>query len=123
MKATKGGGEGGNFDAPPAGSIPGVLVALIDLGTHTEEYDGASKETHKVYLAWELTGEAKPGGGGNFFIGRDYTYSFAESANLRKVVQAWRGKDFAQDEEFDLAMLLGKPCLLSLLHKQSQSGR
>jgi hypothetical protein len=47
-----------------------------------------------------------------------------EKATLRKFLAAWRGKDFTEDESkaFDITVLLGKSCLLSIIHKTSSSG-
>lgn len=118
QKATNGGGE---FDVPDAGSHPAVLVALIDLGTHEDEYQGQTRTVRKVFLAWELVGEPKPGGGGNFVVGRDYNLSFGQKAKLRETVEKWRGKAFSEGEDFDLSALLGKSCLVTLVHKTSQN--
>lgn len=125
QRATSGGGE---FDVPDAGSHPAVLVALIDLGTHDEEFDDKKKQTkvikqiRKVYMAWELPTEAKPGGGGNFVVARDYGLFFSQNSNLRKMVEKWRGRGLDDGEEFDLTKLLGKSCLISLVQKVSQNG-
>ena len=118
MKAS----SGGDFETPAAGSQPAVLVGLIELGTQQEEYQGQTKEARKVFLVWELTGEKKSDGS-NFVIGRDYTQSLNQMAALRKVVEKWRGREMQVDEEFDLTKLIGKPCLLSLVHKTSQGGK
>ncbi len=37
-------------DTPPAGSHQGVLVAVVDLGTHPEDYKGKVRDVHKIYL-------------------------------------------------------------------------
>jgi hypothetical protein len=104
----------GDFEGAPAGSHPAVLVAMIDLGTQKEEYKGETKIARKVFLAWELTGEKKTNGK-NFVVGKTYTLSFAKKANLRALVEKWRGKAFADDEQFDLAKLIGKPCVVSIV--------
>lgn len=115
MKASSGGGD---FVLVPAGNHAAVLVAIVELGTHYEEFQGKGKDTEKVYLVWELTDEEKDGGG-HYFIGREYTMSFNEKAGLRKMVEAWRGSGFANDEEFDLTKLLGQGCQLNVAHKPS----
>ncbi len=125
QKATTGGEA---REVPDAGAHPAVLVALIDLGTHSEEFkDDAGKvkvkDIRKVQFVWELTGEPIKGQPGkNHIIGRDYNLFFSQKAALRKLVEAWRGKALAEGEEFDIAVLLGKPCLVTLSHGQSARG-
>jgi hypothetical protein len=121
-------GEG--FDVPPAGSHPAVLVAVVDLGTHTEDYKGKEKQTPKILLAWELTAERKPGSTRNFVVGRDYTANLGEKSNLRALLKNWRGKDLVEGEEFDFGApaaqhgCLGRKCLVNLVHKVATgSGR
>lgn len=120
IKASSGGGD---FSVPPPGNHPAVLVGLVDVGTQEEEYQGVRKSARKVFLAWELTGEADPATGKNFIVGRDYTASMHERSALRAIIEKWRGKALGDDEEFELTKILGKPCLLSLVHKQSQTGK
>ena len=45
-----------------------------------------------------------------------------EKANLRKHLEGWRGKNFtdAEAEDFDLASVLGKPCMLIV--SESENG-
>lgn len=104
-------------DMAQAGSHPAVLVAMVDLGTHEDEYQGKKSRHRKAYLVWELTAEAS-----HQVIGRDYTISFAPKAALRGLVEKWRGRAFAENEEFDLSKILGKPCLLTVVHGTSSKG-
>lgn len=120
MKASSGGG--GDFELAPAGNHPAVLVGIIDLGTQEQRYGNEIERAHKVMLVWELTTEKKSDGG-NFIVARDYTLSFNSKANLRLMVEKWRGAQFKDDEGFDISKLLGKPCLLSVVHGKSNSGK
>ena len=54
--------SGGDYENAPVGNHPAVLVAMIDIGTHEEDYQGAKKQTRKIYLAWELVDEKKADG-------------------------------------------------------------
>jgi predicted RecA/RadA family phage recombinase len=116
---------GGAFEVPPAGLKAGVLVGLIDLGTHDDEFtdpktnETRTKAVRKVFLVWELTGCKMSGTGNNHTIGRAYTWSLNEKAALRKVVKAWRGKDLREGEDFDILSMLGKAFALTLTHKES----
>src|SRR4051812_30305841 len=103
---------GGDYEVPPEGSQPAVLVALIELGEHENDYQGQSKGFQpRVFLVWELA--EKKSDGTPFIVGRDYTKSLGKKANLRAIVEKWRGKALDDDEEYDLTKLIGKPCLLS----------
>lgn len=119
MKANSG---GGNFEACPAGNHPAVLIALIDLGTQSEVFQGTPREARKVYLCWEIPDE-KIESGRSHVIGREYTMSFHEKAGFRHLVEAWRGKPFADGEEFDPSKLLGQSCLLNVIQEESGSGK
>ncbi len=53
-------------------------------------------------------------------IGKTYTASMNEKANLRHHLEAWRGKTFTDEEAeaFDVSAILGKPCMLTVMHTQ-----
>lgn len=114
--------KGGNFENPPAGSHASRLVALIDLGTHSEQYPGGKPtKSRKVFLVWWLADEKKEDGTPHY-IGRRYTLSLNEKSNLGQMVGQWRGKALDKDEEFDLTKLVGQPCLLNITHEESAKG-
>jgi len=54
-------------------------------------------------------------------ISKEYTLSLSEKANLRKDLQAWRGKAFTEEElaGFDMQNVLGKGCQLQVIHTES----
>lgn len=107
-----------SFETPPAGSHGACLVAIIDLGTQKDTYQGTETERPQVYLCWELTSCPMSGTTNNHLIGRKYTFSLNEKAALRKLVKSWRGKDLAIGEEFDILAMLGKSCMLSISRKE-----
>src|SRR5262245_26390627 len=75
VTASRGGGE--DFKDPaPEGVHRARLVALVDLGTHSEEYQGKPRDLHKVFAVWELVGCHQPGSTLNYVIAQDYTLSF-----------------------------------------------
>ena len=57
-------------------------------------------------------------------ISQEFTLSMNEKANLRKFLESWRGKGFTEEEAkvFDITKLLGVPCMLSIIHKESKKG-
>jgi hypothetical protein len=126
QKATKAGG--GEFEIPEAGSHPAVCIGLIDLGTHTETFKDKQKGTErkvdlrKVLIVWELTDQPMTGMKNvNHVIGRDFNVTFSDKSALRKMVEAWGGKKFKEDEEFDLSKLLGKPGMVTVSHGEGKT--
>ena len=122
---------GGDFETLKAGAYPAVLVALVDLGTHQEEFEEREgkrkgqktvKDMRKVLLVWELTGEANSKGE-NFIIGKDFNVTFTEKAALRKFCETWRGKKFAENENFNISVLVGKSCLITTTEGTSAKGK
>lgn len=78
--------EGGNFSPVPAGNHIAICYRLIDLGTQLVEWKGAKKTQRKVLISWELPNELMTEGeyaGQPFTIGRRYTWSMSDKANLR----------------------------------------
>ena len=110
-----------DFLPPPAGTHAAICFRLIDLGTQQVDWQGTTKHQHKVMLSWELPTELIPTGdmaGQPFTVHQRYTYSSHEKARLRLDLESWRGQAF-QDHElaaFDMQKLLGKPCLLGIIH-------
>jgi hypothetical protein len=124
-KATNSGGDG-QFEIPPAGSNPAVLVAIIDLGTHQEEmnFEGEVKykDTRKCFVVWELTSEKMTGmKDRNHVIGKEYTLSYHAKAGLRKMLESMRGSSYAEGAEINIAKALGGKCLLNIVHNQSKT--
>jgi hypothetical protein len=116
--------NGSNFTPIPEGVHTAICYAIIDLGMHYSEKFG--KTSHKALIMWELPeekievdGEEKPRA-----ISKEYTLSLSEKANLRKDLQAWRGKAFTDEElaGFDLQNVLGKGCQLQVIHTE-QNGK
>lgn len=81
----------------------------------------------QVYVRFELPTErlkyTKDGKEieGPMSIGRIFTASMSEKANLRKFIESWFGKRFPSDQaaaDFDLQLLLGHKCLLNVTHTE-----
>lgn len=112
----------------PAGNYMARCYKMIEIGTVTEVVMGTPKTLHKVRIGWELPTETKvfdqAKGEQPLVIDQEYTLSMNEKANLRKMLESWRGKAFTEDEAkcFDITNLLGKPCMLNIIHKQSKTG-
>jgi len=87
-------GEGGDFELPPSGSHPAILIGIVDLGTRDNTYNGKTSKRHKIMLAWELTAE-NDSKGQTFVVAQDYTWSLNSKAQLRTIVEGFRGKGLA----------------------------
>lgn len=104
---------------PPleAGTYLARAYGLIDLGMqHSDTYD---KDQHKILIMWELPTETveTENGTDTRVLSKQYTCSLSENANLRKDLEAWRGRKFTEEElrGFDLRKILGVPCQLSVV--------
>lgn len=119
----------GDFTPVPSGTYVARCYSMIQLGTHEEEYMGQKKELNKVRITWELPTELKVFKEGEeekpYSISKEFTLSMYEKANLRKFLEGWRGKGFTDDEAeaFDITVLLGKVCMVSIIHKTSKNGK
>lgn len=111
--------ENKEFAPPPAGSHAAICYRLIDLGTQQTTFNNETKRQHKIMLSWELPGETMENGE-PFSVHQRFTLSMHEKATLRKQLEAWRGRAFTDEEaaKFDISSILGKPCLLSIVHNQ-----
>ena len=115
-----------NEDKPreihPDGQFSSVCVDLIDLGMKVTNWNGHEKAAQScVLIFW--TGE-KNKMGFAMEVAREFNVSFFEKANLPKFLEAWRGKPFTVEERnagLSLKALVGKPCLLSIVHNVSKN--
>lgn len=109
-----------NYVPPPAGSHIAVCTQVIDLGRqHSDFYN---KDDEKVMIGWELCNVLDPDRANNpKMVFARYTSSLGKKATLRKMLQAWRGRPFTEDElaGFELKKLLGAGCLIQVVHNQN----
>lgn len=116
---------GGDFTPVPAGTHLAICNMVVDLGLQETTYLGKPTTKHQCYIRWELPHERidwtdKDGQqrNGPMSVGKTYTLSLSEKANLRKDLQTWRGKAFTEKEldGFDLFNLLGVGCQVTVIH-------
>jgi hypothetical protein len=99
---------------------------MVHLGTIKESYMGEEKFVNKVRLTFELPTEMKvfkeENGEQPQVISKEFTLSLGDKSNLRAFLNSWRGKALTEDEckSFDIAVLAGKACTLSIIHKTSK---
>jgi len=111
----------------PAGTHIARCYSMIHIGTTTWEYLGETKETDKVRISFEIPEELREFQEGcpePMVIDKEYTLSMHEKANLRKDLESWRGKTFTEAEarDFDILKLIGVPCSLGVIHKDTKAG-
>lgn len=120
--------EGGNYTPIEAGTYAARCFSMIHIGTIPVEYQGEIKQQNKVRISWELPTELKEFKEGEgqkpLVISKEFTLSMHEKSNLRHFLESWRGKGFTDDEAkgFDISKLLGKECMLSIIHKPKNTG-
>jgi len=125
ITATNNGGHK-DFEPIEAGTYAARCISMIEIGTVKEIFQGEEKEMRKVRITWELPTEKKvfkeENGEQPYVMSKEFTLSMHENATLRKYLQDWRGQVFTESEAkaFDILVLLGKPCMLSVTHKVSQ---
>ncbi len=114
---------GGNFELTPAGNHIGVCYMVCDLGEQETEWQGVAKMTRKVRISWELPGELMADGR-PFSASKKYTLSLSDKSNLRADLESWRGRAFTEQEldGFDLFNVIGKACMLNVIHKTGEKG-
>lgn len=117
---------GGNYKKVPQGTHRAVCNLVADLGLQRTTWNNQESVKPQVYLRFETPDERveyeKDGvkHEGPLSIGATYTASLSEKANLRHILESWRGKGFtpAELKGFDLFNVLGKPCLITVSHTE-----
>lgn len=121
--------SGTNFVLPPAGNHLARCYGMIEIGTIKEETGiYAGKEQKKVRISWEMPHECQDFGKGElepFAVHKEFTLSMNEKATLRKMLESWRGAPFTeyQAKAFDITRLIGKACMINIIHKTSGKGK
>lgn len=124
-------GGGIDFEPAPSGNHIARCIQLIDLGTTEQDYFGEISMKHQLFIMWELPNELKTYKKDDveitepFTASAFYTASLNEKANLRGLLESWRGKAFTEQEcaGFDPSVLVGVPCMLNIIHKPNQKGK
>lgn len=126
MAITASDNGGKDFKKVSPGCHFAICNMVADLGIQESTFKGESKSQHKVYIRWEVPDERvtyeKDGKTieGPCSIGTMYTLSLSEKANLRKVLENWRGQPFTKDElkGFDITAVAGKCCQIMVQHSE-----
>jgi hypothetical protein len=119
------GGE--DFKPVSAGAHPAVCTMVADVGVQPSN-NPAFNAARKIVFRFEIGDERvtyhdKDGKEQNkpAIIYDTLTASMNKKANLRAMLEGWRGQAFtdAEAEDFDTKDVLGKPCMISVVHKES----
>jgi len=109
------------FKPAPEGSYGAVCVDVVDIGEVTNEW-GTKHCCEVVWEIDELDAETIPID--RFKVKKRYTASLSEKANLFRDLTAWRGRKFTPEElaGFDLEQIIGKPCMIQVVHHLGSKG-
>lgn len=125
MIVAKSSGNGQGFEPHPIAQCVVACVDVIDLGEKVEQFEqNPAKIVHKaalVYQSEEVNAEGKP-----YEVTTEFTVSMHERAGLRKLLSAWRGKPYSEEEALagaPLHKLVGVYGFASIIHKTSGAGR
>lgn len=120
--------SGASFSPHPEGQFPMVCVDVVNLGINVEQFPGQEpRETAKVALVFasgERQRETKEQE--LTVVTTEMTLSANEKANLRKFLEAWRGRSYTSEQAetgLPVAKLYGQWGLLSIEHVTTRKGR
>lgn len=108
------------FELAPQGVHVARCCRVIDCGTRVDPTFG--KRRRQAWIFWELPKILRDNGEPQL-IGKRYTLSHNEKANLRADLESWYGRHFddkALDAAggFDLEKLIGRAALINVIHSQ-----
>jgi hypothetical protein len=117
--------EGSNDIEPIAAGVhQAICIRYYDLGTHHYEWNNKEISSRKVLLMWEVPDERIEIDGRDLprALSKEYTLSLHKKAKLRSDLESWRGKGFTDREleGFDLDNILGKNCMLNVVHNETE---
>ena len=115
---------GGNFELIPEDQHLARCVMVADIGTHDSTYG----RKHQCVIGWEFPEVLQvydtDKGEEPAMLSVFYTLSLSEKANLRHMLESWRGRAFTAEEleGFDLFCLCGIGCLVQVVHAPKANG-
>ena len=112
----------GPSEMHPAESVPMLCVDVIDLGKRPTSYQGEDKGlTPKCALVFQST--EKRTDGSHFLMSREFTISTGRKANLRAVLESWRGSKYPEDyPDVPLHKMVGVWAMVSVIHEPARDG-
>jgi hypothetical protein len=106
-------------EIPPAGPINAVCWKVFRVGLQPNRLGPAFQV---VVIAFETEYRYQTGDyqGKRWICYQKYRASLGKKAYLRRDLESWRGKPFDETElgGFNLKKIEGRPCLITLIHKE-----
>lgn len=115
-------GMGSDRALAPIGNHIARCYQLVDLGMQdSPRYGNAS---HKLRFTWELCEEMRDFGKGKpepYSVSMTVNFFFGKNSNFTKLLEGWKGGTFteAEFENFELKKLVGKACMVNVVHAVS----
>jgi hypothetical protein len=115
---------GGDFTPCPPGTHLARCIGCISLGTQ-EPNSPQFSPAFKIMLVWEIPDELLGDSGKAMTVSAEYTCSLSEKANLRHILESWRGRPFTKQEldGFDVANVVDVPAMITVIHQTSGKGK
>ena len=116
----------GEYTPCPAGNHPGRICGLFDVGHHpvdrSDQKTGQVKtvDVRQLVIVFELS--KKQTTGQPFTMAVRYTFSMNEKATLYSFVKNVTGAVPRPGQEFDPTTLLGRPVMVTVIHKGNADG-
>lgn len=119
--------KGNNIEPVKEGIHQAICVGVFDVGTHY--YEAFGNRTHKAVFTWELPEQRIIMNKDNELvelprvISKTYTATVHEKSVLHKDLKGWRNRAFTEKElsQFDLFSMLGKNCMLQIIHETNNN--
>jgi hypothetical protein len=118
-----------NSTPAPAGIHNARVYRIVDLGTQKQEFNGNTKEFAMISVSYELVDTMhafdpeKPKEKKPFTVHQDYTYVLSPKSKLQKMIESMLNIKIKPKDEIDVYnKLLGKPCQVQVIHKESKDG-
>lgn len=108
-----------SFTPCPEGNHAARVCEVVFLGTVHEEYKGVAKDSPKIRLSFEIPGELREDGQPFVVSTFPITASTNKKAGFRKLCLGILGREPGND--FDSDELLGKTCLVNVVHTPSKT--
>jgi hypothetical protein len=113
-----------DFTPAPAGVHKAVCSRFIDLGTRKNEWQGATKDQHRVCITWQVPAVRVSFDGNDLPLQHNeyYTWTMSDMGNLRPMLESWRGRPFTPadltgpPDGFNTRKLIGVGCQLQIMH-------
>jgi len=111
---------------PEEGLTLGICYQVLYLGNHKSVWNGKESWKPKVRFTFELPNLThvfdKEKGEQPFVVSAEHNLFLNEKSNLYKFIKSWMPKtEIKKDSEIDLSKLLGKPCMINIVHNTAKN--